>query len=203
MPLTNSVLNHEETGQRGRGPAARSPVRIGAGIFVVLLSATGFLLLSSAQDPAAGSSLDDLSSSGAFLVRDAAAQPLGLDRLTYQFGDERVVIPNHGIIPLSDDLALEVSVSPYPPTSFDLDVEFVLTTVQGEPIADATITAIWDMTIMHHGPFEAQFTSSGDGRYAAFFDLFMVGPWGLDLNMSVPGYQNPDQVSVIIYVWPE
>jgi hypothetical protein len=205
MPLTMPVLNLDEkmTGPRRPLSTRRSPIRIGAGIFIVLVSATGFLLLSSAQDPAAGSSLDDLSSSGAFLERDATAQPRGLDRLTYQIGDERVVIPNHGTVPLSDDLVLEVSVSPYPPTSFDLDVEFVLRTVQGGPIADATIDAIWDMTIMHHGPFEAQFKSVGDGRYAAFFDLFMVGPWGLDINLSVPGYQNPDGVTVIIYVWPE
>ena len=185
-------------------PSRRGSLRLVAGSVIVALSAVGFLLLLFTEDVAAsGSSLGDLSSSGEFLERDAAAQPRGLDRLTYQIGDERVVIPNHGIVPLSDDLILAVSVSPYPPTSFDLDVEVVLATAEGEPIADANITAIWDMTIMHHGPFEAEFTNSGDGRYAAFFDLFMVGPWGLDLDVSVPGYQNPDQVSVIIYVWPE
>lgn len=181
----------------------RSPIRIGAAVLVVLLSATGFLLLSFAEDLAEGSSLADLSSSGAFLEHDPAAVVQGIDRLTYEVNEEQIVIPNHGIVPLSDDLVLEVAVSPYPPTSFDLDVEFLLTTVTGKPIPDAEISTVWDMTIMNHGPFNAEFTSSGDGRYAAFFDLFMVGPWGLDLTISVPGYENPDEVTLRIYVWPE
>lgn len=112
----------------------RSPIRMGAAVFVVLLSATGFLLLSFAEDLAEGSSLADLSSSGGFLERDPATAVQGIDRLTYEVNQEQIVIPNHGIVPLTDDLMLEVAVSPYPPTSFDLDVEFLLTTVTGEPL---------------------------------------------------------------------
>lgn len=179
-------------------------LRFGAAVAIVLVSTVGFLMLLLAEDLAAsGSSLGDLSSSGDFLERDAAAELRGLDRLTYRIGDETVVIPNNGTIPLSDELLLLVEVSPYPPTSFDLDVRFFLVTVEGEPIADAQITTTWDMTVMHHGPFETQFTNTGGGNYAAFFDLFMVGPWGLDVAITVPTYDDIDSVSLIIYVWPE
>lgn len=179
-------------------------LRLAAAVAIVFVSTIGFLMLLLTEDLAAsGSSLSDLSSSGDFLERDAAAELRGLDRLTYQIGDERVVIPNHGTIPLSDELVLGVEVSPYPPTSFDLDVQFSLATVEGEPITDAEITTIWDMTVMHHGPFETQFSNAGGGRYAAFFDLFMVGPWGLDLHVAAPTYHESENVSLIIYVWPE
>jgi hypothetical protein len=192
------------TSQQANGAAMRGPFRLAAAALILVLSATGFLLLLFTEDLAAsGSSLDDLSSSGDFLERDAAAELRGLDRLTYQIGDESVVIPNRGTIPLSDELLLQVEVSPYPPTSFDLDVLFFLSTVAGEPITDAEIATIWDMTLMYHGPFETQFTNAGGGRYAAFFDLFMVGPWGLELDIAVPTYHDIESVSLIVYVWPE
>lgn len=179
-------------------------LRFGAAVAIVFVSTIGFLMLLLTEDLAAsGSSLGDLSSSGDFLERDAAAELRGLDRLIYQIGDERVVIPNHGTIPLGDELLLEVEVSPYPPTSFDLDVRFFFSTVDGEPITDAEIGTIWDMTLMYHGPFETQFTNAGGGHYAAFFDLFMVGPWGLELDIAVPTYHDIKSVSLIIYVWPE
>ena len=194
------------TSPQANDAATRGPLRLAAAALILVLSATGFLLLLFTDDLAAsGSSLDDLSSSGDFLERDAAAELRGLDRLTYQVGDEdeSVVIPNRGTIPLSDELLLQVEVSPYPPTSFDLDVVFYLSTVEGEPITDAEIGTIWDMTLMYHGPFETQFTNAGGGQYAAFFDLFMVGPWGLELDIAVPAYHDVESVSLIIYVWPE
>ncbi len=192
------------TSPQARGAATLGALRLAAAALVVVLSATGFLLLLFTEDLAAsGSSLGDLSSSGDFLERDAAAAVRGLDRLTYQIGDEVVVIPNQGTIPLSDELLLQVKVSPYPPTSFDLDVLFFLSTVDGEPITDAEITTLWDMTLMYHGPFETQFTNEGGGRYAAFLDLFMVGPWGLELDIATPTYHDIESVSLIIYVWPE
>lgn len=186
------------------GSVARNGFRLGAALAIVVVSAVGFLLLLFTEDVAAsGSSLGDLSSSGEFLERDAAAEASGIDRLSYRIGDVDTVIPNHGVVPLGDDLLFEVAVSPYPPTSFDLDVELLLTTVQGAPIIDAEITTIWDMEFMPHGPFNTQFESVGDGRYTAFLDLFMVGPWKLDLDVAVPANQNPERVSITIYVWPE
>jgi len=179
-------------------------LRATAAAVIVLVSTAGFLMLLLAEDLAAsGSSLSDLSTSGDFLQpgSDGTAE-LGLDRLTFQSGGESRVIPNHGVVSLGD-VQLEVAVSPYPPTSFDLDVELVATSTAGEAVTDADIVAIWDMTVMHHGPFETHFTNIGDGRYTAFFDLFMVGPWELELSVAAPGVQPAEDVSLIIYVWPE
>jgi hypothetical protein len=181
-----------------------SPLRFVATMTIVLLSATGFLLLAFTEDLAAsGSSLDDLSSSGAFLERDPTVDAYDFERLTYELDEEQIEIPNHGLVPLGDDLVLEVAVGPYPPTTFDLDVELILRTAAGEPITDAVISTVWDMSIMYHGPFNTDFTSLGDGRYAAFFDLFMVGPWELNLTILVPEQGNPQQVTIRVYVWPE
>lgn len=186
------------------GSVARSPLRLALALGIVAISTSGFLLLVFTEDVAAsGSSLGDLSSSSDFLERDATAEDRGLDRLTYEIGDERVVIPNRGTIPLSDDLLLQVEISPYPPTTLDLDVLLFLSTATGEPIVDAEIDTLWDMTLMYHGPFQTQFTNIGGGQYSAFFDLFMVGPWGLDLDITVPAYDDIGSVSLIVYVWPE
>lgn len=55
------------------GSAARNGFRLGAALAIVVISASGFLLLLFTEDVAAsGSSLGDLSSSGDFLERDAA-----------------------------------------------------------------------------------------------------------------------------------
>ena len=179
-------------------------LRLGAAVAIVLVSTVGFLMLLLTEDLAAsGSSLDDLSSSGDFLERDPTADAYDFERLTYELDEVQIEIPNHGLVPLADDLVLEVGVSPYPPTTFDLDVELILRTAAGEPVTDAAISTVWDMSIMYHGPFNTEFTSSGDGRYTAFFDLFMVGPWELDLTISVPRAGNPQQVTIRVYVWPE
>jgi len=189
----------ENRHQKARGAKLRWP----ASLVIVLVSAVGFLTLLLTDDLAAsGSSLSDLSSSGAFLEPDAeAGTELGLDRLTYLADGESVVIPNGGVVPLGD-LELEVVISPYPPTNFDLTVDLAPRTVQGEALSDAKITADWDMTVMQHGPFETAFDNRGDGTFTAFFDLFMVGPWLLDLSVEAPGVP-PSEVSLIIYVWPE
>ena len=181
-----------------------SPLRLIASLVIAVLSATGFLLLAFTEDLAAsGSSLDDLSSSGDFLERDPTAEKYDFERLTYELDEVQIEMPNHGLVPLADDLALEVAVSPYPPTTFDLDVELILRTAAGEPVTDAFISTVWDMSIMYHGPFHTDFVPGGDGSYTAFFDLFMVGPWELDLTIAVPGAGNPQQVTIRVYVWPE
>ena len=198
------IAAQEERMGRTRSTTLRGPIRMTAAVVVVLVSAVGFLLLLFTEDLAAtGSSLDSLSTSGSFLQRDPSDTLRGIDRLTWVVGDDRAVIPNDSVAPLGDELVFEISVSPYPPTSFDLTVDLLLTTVAGEPVPDAEINTIWDMSLMYHGPFDTQFTGGGDGTYTAFFDLFMVGPWELNLTVDVPTLQTTKQATLIVYVWPE
>lgn len=181
----------------------RGGLRNAVAALIVLVSAAGFLMLFLAEDLAAsGSSLADLSSSGDYLLREEGLSRVELDRLRYRVDDEPITIPNHGVVQLGDGHQLQVSVSPYPPTSLDLDVDLLLTTLSGEPVAGAAVAAVWDMTIMAHGPFHTDFGEVESGHYAAPFDLFMVGPWQLDLAIQIPGSVPDESITLYVYVWP-
>ena len=174
-------------------------IRTAATVAVVSVSVVGFLLLLSEEtaDSAGGSSVGD------FLTQDAAALDLEPVRIKFQGPEGEVSLPNAGTIALSDDLNLSVSVNPFPPTTFNVDVDLLLTNADGMPIDGGTITADWDMVFMWHGPFVTEFTPIGNGRYSAPFDLFMFGPWELRTQVTAPGYEQPGELSLSIYIWPE
>jgi hypothetical protein len=189
----------------GPVPTSHSRLRLAAGITIVALSAVGMLMLGFGE-PTQGSILDvavDESSSLDFLQPvggDAAGGPA---RLKYQSGDDAGSISNGGIVPVGDGLQMAVTVSPYPPTSFDVVVDLQLTTPDGSPVDDAAIRATWDMIFMYHGPFETEFEAVGDGHYTAPFDFFMFGPWELLTEVDAPSHQPPGELAISIYVWPE
>ncbi len=175
----------------------RSPVAIAAAIAIIALSAIGFMTLGRNDDAPASQS----SSVGDFL--NPAGGSDGIVRIRYETPDGTTALANGGMIPIGDDLQLQVSISPFPPTDFDVDVEFRLTTSTGGPIDDASVRAEWDMPFMFHGPFETAFEPSGDGRYTAPFDFFMFGPWELMTFVSAPGHPPSEPLALSIYVWPE
>jgi hypothetical protein len=181
-----------------RGPVQRLLVVV-ATAAIVVLSSTGFALLTVAEQPerAGRSSIDD------YLIQDAAVAKAEPSRIKYLTPDREVPINNGGTVALSEELNLTVSVRPYPPTTFNIDVDLLLTDASGAPVDGATVTSEWDMVFMWHGPFDAEFQPLGDGRYTAAFHFFMVGPWKLVTRVTAPGYQEPDPLSLFIYIWPE
>ncbi|MEE8330329.1 MAG: hypothetical protein V3R84_01000 [Acidimicrobiia bacterium] len=183
-------------------PVAQPPSRqrspMVAVAIVVVLSAIGFFMLGGDSEPQAV----ELSTVGDFLQPGASATA-GLDRLRYEGPNGTTSLANGGVVALTDDLNMQVSLSPYPPTTFDIDIDLFLTNAAGQPIVDASISADWDMILMWHGPFETDFQSLGDGHYAASFDLFMVGPWEVATQVTSPVLDQPVALPLTIYVWPE
>jgi hypothetical protein len=169
---------------------------------IVVLSAIGWIMLVAGGSEA--DALDQIGSSGSSV--GAFLQPAGgttLPRIRYERAGESITITNGGSVALSNDLELAVTVSPYPPTTFDLDVDLRLVDATGAPVDDASIHADWDMAVMFHGPFFTAFDARGDGRYTAHFDVFMYGPWELITHVSSPSHRTPDELPISIYVWPE
>ncbi len=110
-------------------------------------------------------------------------------------------VENGGTVALADGYAVGVTVTPFPPTSFDIDVMLELTR-DGAPIVGATVDTVWDMTLMTHGPFTTALGTAGDGAYGTSYDFFMFGPWYVDTTVTAPGAE-PVEFRLSIYVWPE
>ena len=176
-------------------------LRIVGALVIALISVAGFVFLA-ASEGAAAADTDSLTPAD-YLVRENVSGNEGPARLKYAGPQGTEVLENGGSLALDDDVFLQVFVTPYPPSTFDVDVELRLTDAGGRPIDDATITADWDMIFMWHGPFPARFDHVGDGRYSTSLDLFMFGPWEVVTNVAIPGYEPFDDVSLSIYVWPE
>jgi hypothetical protein len=139
-------------------------------------------------------------------AEDALTRPGGddpgfprLQFLSDATGEIRV--DNGGTVALADGYGVTVSVDPFPPTSFDVDVTIGLTR-DGEPVVGAAVDTVWDMTLMTHGPFTTALTESGDGAYGTSYDFFMFGPWYVDTTVTAPGTE-PVTFRLSIYVWPE
>ena len=196
------------TGSAGLPPSSPASVRtdrrlrLVSAAVILVLSAVGFLMLAS-QAPAGfaeESEEDSLSSLGEFLQPALTTETA---RIRYEVGDLVEFLPNGGVVPLSDDLRLEVAISPYPPTKFDIAVDLRLTTAAGVAVGDAAIAGTWDMPVMPHGPFTTDFVNAGDGHYVASFDFFMFGPWEIVTDISSPSHETPTDLPISIYVWPE
>ncbi|PJF41569.1 MAG: hypothetical protein CUN54_00775 [Phototrophicales bacterium] len=113
-----------------------------------------------------------------------------------------VPVNNGEAVPLGDDLQIEVFVSPYPPNSFNADVDFYLTTTDGEPVTDATFDLEYDMLYMFHGAAEAPFNNLGNGHYLTSLYFLMYGSWTLDTVIEVPNHDDRLTLPMVLYVWP-
>ncbi len=125
----------------------------------------------------------------------------GLPRIQYVFDASGYIrLGNGDVIPLGDGVEVAVAVDPYPPSDFDMDVQYTVT-ADGVAVDDAVVDTTWDMVFMYHGPFETEMAHIGDGRYRASYDFFMFGPWEVQTRLQIPGY-DPIDFAVSIYVWP-
>ena len=124
-----------------------------------------------------------------------------MPRLTFVSEDTgRMRVDNGGTVSLADGYELTVTLDPFPPEDFDVDVGLQLSR-DGEPVTDTTIDTVWDMTIMAHGPFESRLDAGPDGTYSASYYFFMFGPWYVDTTVTPPG-SDPFEFRLIVYVWP-
>lgn len=132
-----------------------------------------------------------------------AETPAGANsRIKVLLDDEVFQIPNGGSIPWDENMQLEVFISPYPPTGFSVDVDYYLTTLEGEPISDANIEVDYDMMFMAHGPFFNSLNNLGNGHYITTYDFFMYGPWIIETYIVAPTQGESAHVPISIYVWP-
>lgn len=165
-----------------------------------MASALGFVLLGMAETRAT----DDATSfsSSDFLTQAGNGADTGPARIKY-LADSGVVELANGAVVRIDGMDVVLTVSPYPPSDFDVDIELSLTDESGEVITDAVISADWDMAFMWHGPFHTDFIPSGNGVYRASFDLFMFGPWEFETRIATPGTDQHRDLTFSIYTWPE
>jgi hypothetical protein len=126
---------------------------------------------------------------------------LEIPRITFVSDDTGAIrVENGGTVALADGYAVKVTVDPFPPASFAIDVTLELSK-DGEPLTDATVDTVWDMTVMAHGPFDTTFDPLGSGTFETSFDFFMFGPWYVDTTVTTPGAE-PVDFRLSIYVWP-
>lgn len=202
-PATSELTSITADVRNSSNHALEPKYRLGLVAAIAVASSTGVLMLMASSEPTLDQAADlSLSSSADFLQPGAATQA-GPVRIKYEGPNGTESLSNGGLIPLGDNLQLGVAVSPYPPTSFDVEVDLHLTTLEGQPVVDADIIAVWDMAIMYHGPFETTFVNLGDGHYKAPFEFFMFGPWELTTHVGSSNYGSPEDVALSIYVWPE
>jgi len=172
-------------------------VPIVVAILAVALGGTGLLMLQGGSN--SDGTASGVSSSSDFLQ---AVSPTGIPRIRVWMNGHATSLQNGDAIAVADDLMLAVTIDPYPPTRFDVDVDLLLTAPDGTPVADAGLAVVWDMVIMGHGPFRTDFENAGAGHYRSHLNLFMFGPWDLDLEIDA-SYDLPDDLSVSLYIWPE
>lgn len=168
---------------------------------LVAASLVGFVLLQTTETRASEQATSFTSAD--FLTQTGDAVSTGPARIKYKAPTGIEELDNGSTIALSDDIDVTITVSPYPPSDFDVSVELLLTDANGAPINGAALHSDWDMIFMFHGPFESDFTALGDGRYAADFDLFMFGPWEFATSVATPGSVEPETLTFSIYTWPE
>jgi hypothetical protein len=168
---------------------------------VVVVSLAGFVMMGMADAEAARAG--EAFTTAEFLTQSEEASALNSARIKYQAPDGLRSLANGESIAISEDLLLTVSVSPYPPSQFDVDLDLLLTDAAGQPVENASIRTDVDMALMGHGPFASDFVSAGNGHFGASFDLFMFGPWEFVMNVTAPGHNQPDNLTMSVYVWPE
>lgn len=126
---------------------------------------------------------------------------LGIPRITIVTEDTGTLrVENGGTVALADGYAVTVTIDPYPPSAFKLQMRLDLSK-DGEPITDATVDTVWDMAVMAHGPFTTRLDPAGQGEFDAAYDFFMFGPWYVDTTVTTPGAA-PVEFRLSIYVWP-
>lgn len=198
--MTDTIRRSEVNGDK-RHPEGISGRGLGnrllTALAVTAVSASGFLLLLATEAPATASDSPSID-----FLQPGQDQGDG-GRLKLATANGTRSIPNGTVLSLDGDLQMTLTVSPFPPTSFDVNVDMYLTDGSGSPVTNAEINVVWDMIVMWHGPFETGFVNQQNGHYTGSFDMFMFGPWEFVTNVSVPGQTQLEPTTFSIYLWPE
>lgn len=197
--MTNQValVQNENQGHFGDDHRRKRQRLLGTG-FVVAVSAVGFLMMLG-YDTAATA----FESSSSDYLQPGSPSGAVSARLHYETAEGPIALANGESVAIDGGLVVAATVSPYPPTSFDATVDLLVTTADGTPVTDATVSTVWDMVVMWHGPFTTDFTNLGEGHYSADFDLFMFGPWQLATQIESLDAAKTGEIVLSIYVWPE
>ena len=154
------------------------------------------------SEEAAADLFDQSSTSQSLNIADDTEE-LAYSRIKVLIDNSPVPVTNGGLIPNGEDMKVEIFISPYPPTGFNVDVDFYITTADDEPIVDAEIFVEYDMMFMLHGPFFTSPKSLNNGHYISSYDFYMYGPWVLETFITAPSYVSSSEIPISIYVWPE
>lgn len=174
---------------RGSSPSVPDPV--GAGTVAPLLAATaGAAALSSGAESQA------IGSQPAVPASSVGSKESRLDVVI----DERTIpLRNGAKVFLGDDLAVEVFVDPYPPTTLRASLDLYLTRA-GVPVTAAEVAIDYEMLYMGHGLLKAQGKNLRDGHYLASLEYLMYGAWGHLVKFRLPEKQY--ELSVVIVAYP-
>ncbi len=115
---------------------------------------------------------------------------------------EPTPIENGESVQLTDDLAVQITVDPYPPIGLSVQplLDLYLFDPAGRPVRGAAIEITYDMLSMAHGPFQPRTIEQESGHYLTSLDLLMFGPWGMEIEILMPSGTAAVQLRIVVFV---
>jgi hypothetical protein len=115
---------------------------------------------------------------------------------------EPTPIENGESVQLTDELAVQITVDPYPPSGLSAQVvlDLYLYDPAGEPVRDAAIEIFYDMLSMPHGPFQPAVRERERGHYLTSLDLIMFGNWGMEIEILPTAGAAPVRLRIVVVV---
>ena len=103
---------------------------------------------------------------------------------------------------LTDELGVQITVDPYPPSGLAAQVvlDLYLFDPAGEPVRDAAIEISYDMLSMPHGPFQPAVREQESGHYLTSLDLIMFGNWGMEIEILPTNAAGPARLRIVVIV---
>ncbi len=115
---------------------------------------------------------------------------------------EPTPIENGESVQLTDELGVQLTVDPYPPSGLAAQVvlDLYLFDPAGEPVRDAAIEISYDMLSMPHGPFQPAVREQESGHYLTSLDLIMFGNWGMEIEILPTNAAGPARLRIVVIV---
>lgn len=98
----------------------------------------------------------------------------------------------------SKPVNIAVSTNPNPPVMGDLELVFIITDADGNPIEGATVDVSADHTDMSGMGMSGVATEQGDGRYAIKANFSMSGNWLLTVYVRKDGLDYKENIGLKI-----
>jgi len=113
---------------------------------------------------------------------------------------EPTPIENGESVQLTDELAVQITVDPYPPIGLSAQpvLDLYLFDPAGQPARRAAIEITYDMLSMAHGPFQPPTIEEGSGHYLTSLDLIMFGNWGMEIEILEPNGTAPIRLRIVV-----